>query len=171
VVVETLRIKHVFADSAQPKHSGGTPMKTSEVARSPNNKIIAGDWDYWPDRDKNDPWSAWHNYKASIASTFCGATPTCSFFRFPKEASGWSYTGPAPDPNFTCGDAGATGSIYIQPMHRHDMARFVTSVRQAFLRSCTITWSSVRVRAEIVVTPYVIQQSIAAERFAGMRMK
>jgi prepilin-type N-terminal cleavage/methylation domain-containing protein/prepilin-type processing-associated H-X9-DG protein len=99
--VETLRTKHVFGDSTKPGTPEGTPMKSADIARSPDNKIIAGDWPYWPDRDKNDLWSAWHNYKGQYRFNVLFGDGHVQFFRFPKEASGWNYTGPAPDPGFT----------------------------------------------------------------------
>jgi len=54
--VETLRIKHVTANSMEAKGTPrATPIKTSEIARSPSNKLIQGDWPWWADRDKKDP--------------------------------------------------------------------------------------------------------------------
>ena len=49
--VQTLRVKHVTGDSMAPKGSPeATPMKSSEIARSPSNKLIQGDWPWWADR-------------------------------------------------------------------------------------------------------------------------
>src|SRR3989442_12926446 len=43
--VETLRIKHVTANSMASRGSpDATPIKSSEIARSPSNKLIQGDW-------------------------------------------------------------------------------------------------------------------------------
>ncbi len=100
--VETLRVKHVTGDSGAPPGSPeATPMKTSEIAHSPSNKLIEGDWLWWADRDKNDPWSQWHNWKGQYRINVLFGDGHTDFFEFPKEAYQWNYTGPAPDPGFT----------------------------------------------------------------------
>ena len=76
-------------------------MKVSEIARSPSNKLIQGDWPTWADRDKNDPWSQWHNYKGQYKMNVIFGDSHTELFLFPKQTSQWNYTGPAPDPNFT----------------------------------------------------------------------
>ena len=98
---ETLRIKHVTGDSGAPGSPAGTPMKMSEVAIHPSNKLIEGDWLWWADRDKNDPWSQWHNFKGQYRMNVLFGDGHTEFFSFPKETYQWNYTGPAPDPNFT----------------------------------------------------------------------
>jgi prepilin-type N-terminal cleavage/methylation domain-containing protein/prepilin-type processing-associated H-X9-DG protein len=98
--VETLRIKHVTGDSRVPGTPEGKPMKTSEVARSPSNKLIQGDWPLWADRDKNDPWSQWHNDKGRYRFNVLWGDGHTDFFQFPKEAYNWNYTGPTPDPAY-----------------------------------------------------------------------
>jgi prepilin-type N-terminal cleavage/methylation domain-containing protein/prepilin-type processing-associated H-X9-DG protein len=100
--VETLRAKHVFGDSKAPAGSPSSKsMKTSEVALSPVNKLFTGDWPWWPDRDKNHPWSAWHNSRGQYRFNVLFGDSHVQFFAFPKQATQWNYTGPAPDPNFT----------------------------------------------------------------------
>jgi prepilin-type N-terminal cleavage/methylation domain-containing protein/prepilin-type processing-associated H-X9-DG protein len=100
--VETLRIKHVTGASLDPVGSPtATPMKLGEIARHPSNKLIEGDWPWWADRDKNDPWSQWHNYKGQYRMNVLFGDGHIQFFSFPKEAYEWNYTGPPPDPNFT----------------------------------------------------------------------
>ena len=99
--VETLRIKHVTGDSLATKGSPqATPIKMSEVARRPTNKLIEGDWLWWADRDKNDPWSQWHNYRGQYRMNVLFGDSHTEFFQFPKEAYQWNYTGPPPDPNY-----------------------------------------------------------------------
>ena len=100
--VETIRVKHVMGDSkAGPRTPEGTPMTTAEIARSPSNKIIGGDWPWWADRDKNDPRSQWHNYKGQYRFNMLFGDSHTEFFQFPLKAYSWNYTGPAPDPGFT----------------------------------------------------------------------
>jgi prepilin-type N-terminal cleavage/methylation domain-containing protein/prepilin-type processing-associated H-X9-DG protein len=101
--LETLRVKHVTGDS-RPEAKGtpqALPMKMGEIARRPSNKLIEGDWLWWADRDKNDPWSMWHNYRGDYRMNVLFGDGHTEFFRFPKTAYQWNYTGPAPDPNFT----------------------------------------------------------------------
>ena len=100
--VETLRIKHVTGDSAAPKGSTNGPMKSSEVALSPSNKLMEGDWPWWGDRDKNDPLSQWHNYKGQYKFNVMWGDGHTSFFQFPKDMYKWNYeAAPKPDPNYT----------------------------------------------------------------------
>jgi prepilin-type N-terminal cleavage/methylation domain-containing protein/prepilin-type processing-associated H-X9-DG protein len=99
--VETLRVKHVTGDSSRPGSPEGRPIKSSEIALGPSNKLIQGDWPWWADRDKNDIASQWHNVKGQYRFNVLWGDGHTDFFRFPKEASQWNYTGPAPDPNFT----------------------------------------------------------------------
>ena len=99
--VETLRIMHVTGDSqAAANTPEARPIKLSAVARHPSNKLIEGDWLWWADRDKNDPWSQWHNWKGQYRMNVLFGDAHTEFFQFPKEAYQWNYTGPAPDPNF-----------------------------------------------------------------------
>ena len=53
--VETLRIQHVTGDSNYDLRSSRRPMKSSEMSRSPSNKLVTGDWPWWADRKKNSP--------------------------------------------------------------------------------------------------------------------
>lgn len=100
--VETLRIQHVTGDSMAARGKPeATSMKLGDVARHPSNKLIEGDWLWWADRDKNDPWSQWHNYKGQYRMNVMFGDGHTEFFQFPKEAYQWNYSGPKPDPNFT----------------------------------------------------------------------
>ncbi len=100
--VETLRVKHVTGDSKAPRGSKeAASIKTSEIARSASNKLIQGDWPWWADRDKNDPWNQWHGYKGQYKMNVLFGDGHTEFFRFPTTAYQWNYSGPAPDPAFT----------------------------------------------------------------------
>ena len=76
-------------------------MKLSQVAVHPSNKLLEGDWLWWADRDKNDPWSQWHNYRGQYRMNVLFGDGHTEFFQFPKQTYQWNYTGPAPDWNFT----------------------------------------------------------------------
>jgi len=99
--VKMLRVKHVTGDSRYPNTPQGKPIKTSEIALSPSNKLIQGDWPWWSDRNKNDPWSQWHNFKGEYRFNVLFGDGHTEFFRFPQAASQWGYDGPDPDPSFT----------------------------------------------------------------------
>ena len=102
--VETLRVQHVMADSTADRNTPeGKPIKTSEIARSPSNKLIQGEWPWYASRDKNDPASRWHNFKGEYRFNVIYGDGHTEFFHFPPEATNWSNynAGPAPDPSFT----------------------------------------------------------------------
>ena len=95
-VYDTLRIKHVTsAPGSDP------PMKMRDIAAHPSNKVIEGDWLFYADRDKNDLWSQWHNYKGQFRINILYGDGHTEFLQFPQEAYQWNYTGPPPDPNYT----------------------------------------------------------------------
>jgi prepilin-type N-terminal cleavage/methylation domain-containing protein/prepilin-type processing-associated H-X9-DG protein len=101
--VKQMRVKPVTGDSRAPRGSAeGTPIKTSEIARSASNKLIQGDWPWWADRNKNDPQSQWHGYKGEYKMNVLYGDGHTAFFRFPQEAYRWNYgNSPEPDPAFT----------------------------------------------------------------------
>jgi type II secretory pathway pseudopilin PulG len=98
----TIRMKPVTADTAYPlSDPKGRPMKTSDVARSPSNKIMQGDWPFWSARDKFDPMSMWHNAKGQYKYNILWGDGHMEFFKFPDQATNWTYeASPAPDPNY-----------------------------------------------------------------------
>jgi prepilin-type N-terminal cleavage/methylation domain-containing protein len=100
--VEAIRTKHVTGASLDPPSSStAKSMKLSEIARHPSNKLIEGDWPWFVDRDKNDPWSQWHNDRGQYRFNVLFGDAHTEYFRFPPQAVQWGYSGPAPDPNFT----------------------------------------------------------------------
>ena len=63
-VHDGFRVRLVTGDvNSPPNTDAGQSIKLSEIARSPSNKLVQGDWPWWADRDKNDPWSQWHNFR------------------------------------------------------------------------------------------------------------
>ena len=104
--VETLRIQHVTGDSNVGLRdpwgfpSRRRPMKSSEMTRSPSNKLVTGDWPWWADRKKTDSESQWHNYHGQYRFNVLWGDSHTEFFEFPREAYNWNYTGPKPDPGY-----------------------------------------------------------------------
>ncbi|MBX3731068.1 MAG: type II secretion system protein [Verrucomicrobiae bacterium] len=98
---DSFRVKHVAGDLKAPRGSyEATPIKSSEVARSPVNKIIQGDWHWHANRNVNDKRSVWHNYKGQARYNMLFGDSHVEFFRFPKETPNWIWE-PRPDPGFT----------------------------------------------------------------------
>ncbi len=100
--VESLRAQHVTGDSnANRGSSFATPMRGSEMARSPSNKLVTGDWPWWFDRDKNARASQWHNVKGEYRFNVLFGDTHTEFFRFPDEVSQHGYNSSTkPDPNY-----------------------------------------------------------------------
>ena len=96
---DSFRVKKVTADSLASRGSPqGTPIKESEIARKPSNKIIQGDWPWHANRDIVDNRSVWHNDKGKRFENMLFGDAHVENYRFPKEMDGWGGT--PPDPNF-----------------------------------------------------------------------
>lgn len=76
------------------------PIKGSEVSRSASNKIIQGDWDWFPNHWVDDPRPWWHNYRGQHRFNMLFGDGHVEFYRFPEQAKNWG-TFPAPNPSFT----------------------------------------------------------------------
>src|SRR5579883_1047650 len=99
--MDSFRTSHVVGDCSSPPGSyEATPIKASEIALSPVNKIIQGDWIWHPNRGTIDPRSIWHNYKGSSRMNMLWGDGHIEFYRFPADMIGWGF-GPPPDPAFT----------------------------------------------------------------------
>jgi prepilin-type N-terminal cleavage/methylation domain-containing protein/prepilin-type processing-associated H-X9-DG protein len=97
---DSFRVKHVAGDARAAKGTyEATPIKSSEVSRSPSNKIIQGDWHWHANRDVNNPASVWHNYKGRSRYNMLFGDGHVEFFQFPKETPQWIWD-PPPNPNF-----------------------------------------------------------------------
>ena len=97
---DSFRVRHVAGDERQPRGSYEfTPIRGAEVARSPVNKIIQGDWHWHRNRDVMDKRSVWHNYKGQPRFNMLFGDGHVEFFRFPEETPNWIWD-PKPDPAF-----------------------------------------------------------------------
>ncbi len=55
-------VKHVYGDIAAPlSYPSARSMKVPEIAVSPVNKVLQGDWIWHPNRGNTDTRSIWHN--------------------------------------------------------------------------------------------------------------
>jgi prepilin-type N-terminal cleavage/methylation domain-containing protein/prepilin-type processing-associated H-X9-DG protein len=97
---DSWRTKHVTGESALPGIDPGTPIKSGQVARSPVNKIIQGDWE-WENSGyeigKANTW--WHQNRGQRRQNMLFADGHVLFYRFPDAIKDWSFS-PAPDPTF-----------------------------------------------------------------------
>ncbi len=78
------RVKHVTGNLAASRTAyDGQSIKTSEIAQSPSNKIIQGDWIWHPNRGWTGPKSIWHNYKGKSLVIMLFGDGHASAFKFP----------------------------------------------------------------------------------------
>jgi len=77
-----------------------TPMKTFQIARSPSNKIIQGDWNWHPNRGLTDARVIWHNYKGKSQSVLLYGDGHSATFKFPPNTVNETFS-PIPDSNYT----------------------------------------------------------------------
>lgn len=64
--MDSFGVKQVFGDVNSPLDSApGRSMKGAEIAVSPVNKIIQGDWIWHPNRGDTDSRSVWHNFRGT----------------------------------------------------------------------------------------------------------
>jgi prepilin-type N-terminal cleavage/methylation domain-containing protein/prepilin-type processing-associated H-X9-DG protein len=100
--VDAFRVRHTTGDISAPKGSDNArPIKTSEIARSPANKIIQGDWPWHANRGNVDKRSIWHNDKGRSRFNMLFGDGHVEYYLFPepKIMEPWIWS-PAPDPNF-----------------------------------------------------------------------
>jgi hypothetical protein len=99
-VGDNFRVQHVTADIRAGRNTPeGTPIKTSEVAKSPANKLIQADWPWHANRSISDKRSEWHNVKGKRYEVVLFGDGHVENFRFPKELDNW-ISSPKPDPSF-----------------------------------------------------------------------
>jgi len=109
--INTFRVRHITSGVAD---APSAPIKTSQIAIRPHNKIIQGDSSWHSNRDVNSPKTAWHNFRGQRRNNILFGDGHCELFKFPKEfepsvspgidwppiADGDTKTKYAPDPNY-----------------------------------------------------------------------
>ena len=80
--VNTFRTRHVTAHITDRDIR---PIKSSEIAVSPVNKIIQGDVPWHGNRPPEDYRSAWHNVRGRRGHNMLWGDGHASFYKFPKE--------------------------------------------------------------------------------------
>ena len=99
---DLMRVKRVCGNIALPRTDySGQSMKTSEIARSPQNKIILGDWIWHFSRGSYLERDMWHNYKGKSLVVMLFGDGHAEGFRFPSYPENDPFWWQAPDPGFT----------------------------------------------------------------------
>jgi prepilin-type N-terminal cleavage/methylation domain-containing protein len=94
-----MRTKRVFGNVAAPRTTyDGQSMKTSEIAISPANKIILGDWIWHYNRGWLDQRSVWHNYRGRSLVVMLFGDGHGEGYRFPTKPEGDPFWAALPSP-------------------------------------------------------------------------
>ena len=97
---DAFRVRRVTADSLAGRGAPqATPIKDSEIATSPSNKILFGDWPWHANRPTSVKATAWHGFLGKRFVNMAYGDGHVAATRFPKEMDGWIST--TPDPKFT----------------------------------------------------------------------
>lgn len=88
-------VQHCGSSGTPANTYAGTPIKTTQIARKAANKLILGDWPWFPDRDVWDPKSAWHNVAGDPRFPMLWGDMHVRDFKFPANYK--AYDGRAPD--------------------------------------------------------------------------
>jgi prepilin-type N-terminal cleavage/methylation domain-containing protein len=94
---DAFRVQKVTG-SAGKLSSPNPGIKQSEIAKSPSNKILQGDWPWHANRVLSDNRTVWHNVKGKRGEEMLYGDNHVEFFKFPDAASNW--IGDPPDPKF-----------------------------------------------------------------------
>jgi prepilin-type N-terminal cleavage/methylation domain-containing protein/prepilin-type processing-associated H-X9-DG protein len=97
--VNFMRTKKVFGDVAQALNTApGPSMKTAEIAISPANKILLGDWVWHYNRGWLNQRSVWHNFKGKSLVVMLFGDGHVEGYRFPlkPETDPYWFADPSP---------------------------------------------------------------------------
>jgi prepilin-type N-terminal cleavage/methylation domain-containing protein/prepilin-type processing-associated H-X9-DG protein len=93
---DSFRVKRVCGNKYDPSND---PIKASEVARKPVNKIIQGDWNWHGWHSLTTGSGVWHNFRGQRRFNMLFGDGHVTFFQFPAGMANWMWD-PPPDPNF-----------------------------------------------------------------------
>ncbi len=97
--VDLMRTKRVFGDVGAARNTlAGQSMKGSEIALSPANKIILGDWIWHFNRGWLDQRSVWHNNKGKSLVVMLFGDGHASGYRFPIKPESDPFWSAPPNP-------------------------------------------------------------------------
>ena len=93
-----MRTAKVFGDLGYPlSDRRGPSMKTSEIARSPSNKFILGDWIWHFNRGTTDRRSVWHNYRGKSLVVMLFGDGHSEAYRFPNKPANDAFWSAIPN--------------------------------------------------------------------------
>jgi prepilin-type N-terminal cleavage/methylation domain-containing protein len=99
-VADFVRVKRITGDVNGDRNTySGKSMKTSEIAISPSNKILQGDWIWHPNRGWTDKKSQWHNYRGKSLVVMLFGDNHAEGYRFPQKDFSDPYYTTAPNPS------------------------------------------------------------------------
>ncbi len=97
--VDFMRTKRVFGNTASARTAyDGQSLKTAEIAVSPANKVLLGDWIWHYNRGWLDPKSVWHNYKGKSLVVMLFGDGHTEGYRFPTKPESDPFWQVAPSP-------------------------------------------------------------------------
>jgi prepilin-type N-terminal cleavage/methylation domain-containing protein len=97
--IDFMRTKRVFGNVTAARTAyDGQSMKLAEIAASPANKVILGDWIWHYNRGWLDQRSAWHNYKGKSLVVMLFGDGHSAGYRFPTLPESSSFWQAAPNP-------------------------------------------------------------------------
>ena len=96
---DAFRTKHTTGDAGNPGSYNGQSMKTTEIAQSPANKIMQGDWIWHPNRGWSVTKSLWHNYKGKSQANILFGDMHVEAYKFPTIPDTDAFWQAVPNPN------------------------------------------------------------------------
>ena len=97
--IDFMRTKRVFGNVGASRTAyDGQSMKTSEIAVSPANKVIQGDWIWHYNRGWLNPRSVWHNFKGKSLVVMLFGDGHGEGYRFPTRPETDAFWSVAPNP-------------------------------------------------------------------------
>jgi prepilin-type processing-associated H-X9-DG protein len=97
--IDFMRTKRAFGNIAAPRTDyDGKSMRTSEIAVSPANKVLLGDWIWHYNRGWLNPRSVWHNFKGKSLVVMLFGDGHVEGYRFPLLPESDPFWNGRPDP-------------------------------------------------------------------------
>jgi prepilin-type N-terminal cleavage/methylation domain-containing protein len=99
--VDAFRVRRVTGDSRASAQgtAQAKSIKEAEIALSPANKILLGDWPWHANRDTRAKQTVWHNYKGKRYENMLFGDGHVENFKFPPQMDQW--IGVVPDMGFS----------------------------------------------------------------------
>ncbi|HTI72203.1 MAG TPA: prepilin-type N-terminal cleavage/methylation domain-containing protein [Candidatus Limnocylindria bacterium] len=85
----SFKTRNVTGNLKQVDSERAIPLRDVEVARSPSNKLILGDWPWHGNRRMDVKQGIWHNPPGKRYENILFGDGHAEYFRFPKEMDGW----------------------------------------------------------------------------------